>query len=65
MEEGRVMLLHSVVIGIVLYVIMVYGLGQNQPVAENRSILAAALILTYMILFGHGLPISINKDLFN
>jgi len=65
MEEGRVMLLHSVVIGIVLYVIMVYGLGQNQPVAENRSILAAALILTYMILFGHGLPTSINKDLFN
>ena len=59
------MLLHSVVIGIVLYVIMVYGLGQNQPVAENRSILAAALILTYMILFGHGLPTSINKDLFN
>ena len=30
-------------------------------VAENRSILAAAVILIYMILFGHGLHVSINK----
>ena len=37
---------------------------QKQPVAENRSILLAAVVLIYMILFGHGLPKSINKDLF-
>jgi hypothetical protein len=64
MENGRMMLLHSVVIGIVLYLLMVFVLGQRQVVAENRSILLAALILIYMILFGHGLPSSINKNLF-
>jgi len=58
------MLLHSVIIGIFLYLFMVFLLGQNQNVAENRSILLAALILAYMILFGHGLPTSINKNLF-
>jgi hypothetical protein len=43
---------------------MIFILGQNQFVAENRSILLAAMILIYMILFGHGLPTSINKKLF-
>jgi hypothetical protein len=64
MESGRMMLLHSVIIGILLYILMVFALGQKPVVAENRSILLAALILVYMILFGHGLPTSINKDLF-
>ena len=64
MENGRMMLLHSVIIGVLLYIIMVFILGQQQVVAENRSILLAALILVYMILFGHGLPRSINKNLF-
>jgi hypothetical protein len=64
MENGRMMLLHSVVIGVLLYLFMIFILGQKQIVAENRSILLAALILAYMILFGHGLPTSINKDLF-
>lgn len=56
MENGRQMLLHSVVIGAVLYLIMFYVLGQRQSVAENRSILIAAVALIYMILFGHRLP---------
>ena len=64
MESGRMMLLHSVIIGILLYLFMIYILRQKQIVAENRSILLAALILAYMILFGHGLPTSINKNLF-
>ena len=64
MESGLMMLLHSVIIGIVLYVIMLFGLKQRPIVAENRSILLAALILIYMILFGHGLPGTINKNLF-
>jgi ACR3 family arsenite efflux pump ArsB len=64
MESGRMMLLHSVVIGILLYLFMIFILGQKQIVAENRSILLAAFVLIYMILFGHGLPTSINKDLF-
>jgi len=64
METGRMMLLHSVIIGVLLYLFMIFILGQKQIVAENRSILLAALVLIYMILFGHGLPSSINKDLF-
>ena len=58
------MLVHSVIIGILLYLFMIFILGQKQIVAENRSILLAALILVYMILFGHKLPTSINKNLF-
>ena len=58
------MLLHSAIIGILLYIFMIFILGQNKNVAENRSILLAAVILIYMIVFGHGLPTSINKNLF-
>ena len=64
METGRMMLLHSVIIGVLLYLFMIFILGQREIVAENRSILLAALILVYMIVFGHGLPTSINKNLF-
>ena len=64
MEKGRMMLLHSAIIGILLYLFMVFILGQNENVAENRSILLATLILIYMIVFGHGLPTSINKNLY-
>jgi len=58
------MLLHAIIIGLFLYIFMIFILGQKQSVAENRSILIASLILVYMILFGHGLPVSINKSLF-
>jgi len=64
MEKGRTMLLHSAIIGILLYIFMIFILGQNKNVSENRSILLAAMILIYMIVFGHGLPTSINKNLF-
>jgi hypothetical protein len=63
MENGRTMVVHSVIIGLVLYLFMIFILGQSPMVAENRSILLAAFILAYMILFGHGLPLSINKNL--
>jgi hypothetical protein len=63
-ENGRTMLLHSVVIGLIMYVFMYLILGEKQTVAENRSILFGGIILVYMILFGHGLPTSINKNLF-
>jgi len=63
MESGRMMLLHSILIGALLYLFMVFVLGQKEVVAENRSILLGALALVYMILFGHGLPGSINKNL--
>jgi len=64
MENGRMMLLHSIIIGIFLYIFMFFVLKQTQVVAENRSILLAGIILIYMILFGHGLPTSVNKNLF-
>ena len=60
MERGLMMVVHSVIIGIVLYLLMFYGLNQSQRMAENRSILVAAIVLIYMILFGHGLPRKIN-----
>jgi hypothetical protein len=63
MESGRMMLFHSLIIGLLLYIFMIL-LGQKQAVAENRSILIASIILIYMILFGHGLPKSINKNIF-
>jgi len=64
MESARMMILHSLIIGAVSYLLMIFAMGQKQSVAENRSVLLSALILIYMILFGHGLPTSINKDLF-
>lgn len=64
MEQGRTMVLHSFIIGLLLYLFMIFILGQNPMVAENRSILLAAIILIYMILFGHGLPTSINRSLY-
>lgn len=63
MESGSTMLFHSVVIGVILYVIMTCFLQQESKVAEDRSILIAAVVLIYMILFGHGLPGSINKNI--
>ena len=64
MESGLTMLMHSAIIGIILYIIMVYVLKQRQSVAENRSLILAAVTLIYMILFGHGLPTKINSNAF-
>ena len=62
-ERGLMMVLHSVVIGVVLYLLMVFVFNQNHKMAEYRSILVAAVVLIYMILFGHGLPTKLNKDI--
>jgi len=58
------MIVHSLIIGFLLYLFMIFILGQSQIVAENRSILLAAMVLVYMMLFGHGLPSSINKNIY-
>ena len=63
MERGLTMLMHSVIIGFILYLIMTFLLGQKQAIAEDRSILIAAVILVYMVLFGHGLPTNVNKNI--
>ena len=64
MENGRMMIVHSLFIGVLLYLFMVFVLGQKPMVAENRSILIASALLIYMILFGHGLPGPINRNLY-
>jgi len=63
MERGLMMLLHSVIIGVLLYLVMIYLLKQPQVVAENRSVLIGAVVLIYMVVFGHGLPKRINRNL--
>ena len=61
MEHHWMMVLHSVIIGIILFLFMIFGLRQPNEVAERRSILIASFVLIYMILFGHGLPVKLNK----
>jgi putative effector of murein hydrolase len=61
MEEVFNHLFHALIITIILYVIMKFVLKQSQRMALNRSFLAGAIALIYMILFGHGLPTHINK----
>jgi peptidoglycan/LPS O-acetylase OafA/YrhL len=63
MERGLTHLLHAAIIGVVLYVLMIYVLKQSTPLAENRSVLIAAVALIYMILFGHGLPKKLNANI--
>ena len=57
------MVFHAIVIAIVLYILMVFVLKQRPCVAESRSILIGAVSLVYMILFGHGLPTKLNKNI--
>ncbi len=62
MERGLVMLVHSVIIGLILFLIMRFILGQSVSVAEDRSVLLGAVVLIYMVLFGHRLPRTINRN---
>ena len=55
------MVVHAALIGLIVFVVMVFGLRQQNEVAERRSILIASVALIYMILFGHGLPFKMNK----
>jgi hypothetical protein len=64
MERGLMMVLHALMIGIILYLVMVFGIGQSPEVAEDRSVLLGAVVLVYMVLFGHGLPDKVNKNIF-
>ena len=63
MERGLVMLLHSAIIGLILFVLMRFALGQSVAVAEDRSVLLGAVVLVYMVLFGHRLPGAINRNI--
>ena len=61
-ERGLIMLAHSAMIGIAIFLMMRFALNQPQGVAEDRSLVIAAFVLIYMIMFGHGLPGQINKN---
>ena len=61
MESHWMMVLHSIIIGVIAFLIMIFGLKQKNDIAERRSILIASGVLIYMILFGHRLPLKLNK----
>lgn len=61
MEGALMMLVHSIIITVILYIIMKFFLKQSETMSLNRSIIIGALVLIYMILFGHGLPTHMNK----
>ena len=65
MENALTMVGHSIIIGLVAYVILVYLLTQPHNTALDRSILLGSLVCTYMIVFGHDFPSksSINPNL--
>jgi hypothetical protein len=63
MEGALMMLVHAIIIAIVLYFIMKFALSQSNEKAIDRSVLIGALVLIYMILFGHGLPTHMNKNI--
>ncbi len=60
MENHWIMGLHSLIIGIIIYIVMVFALGQQTVIAERRSMLMASLVFIYMILFSHRLPLRLN-----
>jgi len=64
MSEGPLnMTWHSIMIAIIFYAISVYFLKHRRGLAYNRSFLVFALSLSYMLLFGHGMPWRINRNL--
>ena len=62
-ERGFMMLAHAAIIGAVIYMVMRFVLNQSALVAEDRSIVVAAFVLIYMVMFGHGMPNQLNRNL--
>jgi hypothetical protein len=63
-ERGLMMLLHSAIISVIIFLAMRYALKKDIKNSENTSLLLGSIVLIYMLLFGHGLPNKINKNLF-
>ena len=64
MESGFMMFIHSAIITVILYLVMKFLLKQSESKSQDRSFLIGALVLVYMILFGHKLPTHINGNIF-
>lgn len=54
--SGLEHVIHSCVIVAIAYVVMLYGLKQSPSMAETRSLALGAGALSYMLVFGHGVP---------
>jgi hypothetical protein len=65
MEKAHMLVLHASVIGITTHLFLHYVLGDEYELSASRSVLLAALILVYMVLFGCKIPTALNKNLFN
>lgn len=63
-ERGLMMLLHSAMIAMFIFIIMRFVAKKSIESSENTSLLFGSITLIYMLLFGHGLPNKINKNLF-
>lgn len=63
METPLMMLVHALLIAVILYLVMVYGLRQADAVAQARSMMIGAVVLIYMLLFGHDLPRSMRHSM--
>ena len=61
-ERGLIMALHSALIALVIYTAMRF-MNVDPLVAEDRSLVIFAILLFYMIVFGHNMPTSINKNI--
>lgn len=64
-ERGLIMLSHSALIGLILFVVM-FVIGVDIKMNEDLSILIASITLMYMLIFGHSLPSTntLNKNIF-
>ena len=62
-ERGLVMVAHGLLIGVIIYFVMVMVFKQPKEMAEDRSVLIAAFVVIYMVLFGHGAPTTVNKNI--
>tara|TARA_X000000950_G_C13921460_1_gene663759 strand:+ start:7734 stop:7928 length:195 start_codon:yes stop_codon:yes gene_type:complete len=63
MENPLMHLLHAAVITLLVYIILKFLLKQSQGRALNRSLVFGLLAALYMVLFGHGPPTRLNRNL--
>jgi hypothetical protein len=63
-ESSLTMILHSVVIGILLFLVLFYGVKHPREKSIDKSVFLASIALAYMVMFGHELPSkNINQNL--
>ncbi len=61
-ESSLDMVLHSFIIGIVTFGVLVYALNKQVIPSIDKAVLVSSLALTYMVVFGHKLPSTMNLN---